>query len=181
MIKGLKPEEGQRVEQQEKRYSLLLRVFGEISTRRHKIWDLFDAQHTVHADLDLNWIEPRFMESSIDNPKEFQVVIATVQPGQKSKAHYHEVGASTFRVLGKEAGLSAPQALIYREGILQPESNAAHIIHEVQCKEGLMKHIPSGTVHQFENKTQTPARLLIVTHPIICVEEGHEDIHFVKQ
>jgi len=162
------------------RYSLLMRMYGEMMTRRKKVWELFDANRTIHADLDLNWIDADFLKASIDQPDAFQIVIATVRPMQTSKAHYHEVGASTFRVLGGKIELPYPQNLLYREGTVQPGSGVANIINEIRCEEGMMRHIPAGTVHQFENRSNDPAHLMIVTHPIICVEEGHEDIHFVK-
>jgi len=89
------PEEGKN---SEVRHSLLMRVYEEVATGRRKVWDLFDADRTVHADLDLNWIDADFLKASVGNPEEFQVVIATVRPNQTSKATYQPIGASAFPV-----------------------------------------------------------------------------------
>ena len=163
----------------QKRHEALSKIHTLLVDKKETIDSLFDFSKTVHADLDLSWIRPEFQEKNIGLLKEFQVVIATVQPGQTSDAHMHEIGASAFVVLGQKVGAPNPEDLTYRTGALNFSSGEAEITKEIKCVEGLELDIPSYQIHQFENKSDKPAQILIVTHPIISVEEGHEDIHFV--
>ena len=147
------------------------KVYDLISSDPAKIQEIFDFNKTEHADLDLSWMDPRFQEKEFGPENEYQIVIATVQPGQKSKAHFHEVGASSFVVLGPKMSFPEPKDLIYIYGKLN---------QEVKCYEGLELDIPSNTTHQFVNKHAESANVLIVTHPIISVRENKEDIHYAN-
>lgn len=162
-----------------RRHEALKRVYSALLTNTESIRTLFDFEKTTHADLDLSWIKPDFQEKHIGPTTDYQVIIATVKPGQVSDAHMHEIGASAFVVLGPKTGCPTPVNLTYRTGKLAFPSGSVEITEEVICAEGLEIDIPSYQVHQFENKSNEPALILIVTHPIISVEEGNEDIHFV--
>jgi quercetin dioxygenase-like cupin family protein len=162
-----------------RRHEVLQKIHTLLLSDTKRIGELFDFNKTVHADLDLSWIDPIFQEKEIGSSKEYQVVIATVKAGQTSDAHMHEVGASSFIVLGTKANFPEPTNLIYRTGTLHFPSGDATIDKEVNLKEGDELDIPSYQIHQFENKSDKDAYVLIVTHPIISVEKDHEDIHFV--
>lgn len=159
------------------RHEALRKIYSLILSGEESIQSLFDFSKTVHADLDLSWIRPDFQEKHIGPVEKYQIVIATVNPEQTSDAHLHEVGASSFVVLGPKVGVFAPSNLTFRTGELLFPSGDIKMKSEVLCHEELEIDIPSYQVHQFENKGDKPAQVLIVTHPIISVEEGKEDIH----
>jgi quercetin dioxygenase-like cupin family protein len=161
------------------RKDALHKIKTYIDAHPQEIKKLFDFNKTVHADLDLSWINTEFQEKEIGPKEEYQIVIATVQPNQTSQSHHHEVGASSLVVLGQKNGFSAPLKLFYKSGAFKPEGEIKYA-EKIACTEGLEIDIPANTVHQFINENNEPAYLLIVTHPIISVEEGHEDIHFVS-
>ncbi len=163
------------------RHAALNKIYKIISSNPEKIKDIFDFNKTTHADLDLSWINSDFQEKEIGEKSDYQIVVATVQPQQKSKAHLHEIGSSSFIVLGEKAGFKEPKNLIYRTGRIEYPSGDIKMNEDIKCYEGLELDIPSNTIHQFINETDEPNYLLIVTHPIINVEEGHGDIHFVIQ
>lgn len=167
-------------EQERQRHEAIKKVYSVLLSGEKTIKDLFGSSKTIHADLDLSWIDPEFQAGRIGSPEEFQVVLAKVNGHQTSNAHYHEVGASTFIVLGQKTGMTEPRNLTYRTWKLQPSSHELVATDEVLCDEEFKSDIPPYTVHQFENKDPEPAYLLIVTHPIISIEEGEEDILFVQ-
>lgn len=162
-----------------RRHEALKKIHSVLLDKKGAVTELFDFNNTVHADLDLSWIHPEFQEKTIGSIKDFQVVIATVNAGQTSDAHMHELSASSFIVLGPKTGFPEPSELNYRTGQLEFPSGEVKIINEVVLREDDELDIPSYQIHQFESKSDKPAHVLIVTHPIISVEEGHEDIHFV--
>ena len=48
----------------------------------------------------------------------------------------------------------------------------------LKCKEEMEMDIPPYAIHQFQNSGDEDLHLLIVTHPIISIKKGEEDIHF---
>ena len=162
-----------------RRHEALNKIYAMLLSKEESIQSLFDFENSIHADLELSWIKPDFQEKHIGSTKEFQIVLARVKPGQTSDAHMHEIGASSFIVLGPKVGMPEPKDLIYRTGAFDFQTREATITKEITLEEGMELDIPSHQVHQFENKNIEPAYTLIVTHPIISVEKGHEDIHFV--
>ena len=164
--------------EQEERHQVIQKIYEALLLGRVTLEALFGAK-TVHADLILSWVDPDYQKEHIGSPEEFQIVLATVKPRQTSNPHYHEVGTSTFAVLGEKIGITPPQNLLYRIGEVSISSKKAIISEVLQCQEGMIIDIPPYTMHQFENQSDIPAQLLIVTHPIISVKKGEEDIHFV--
>lgn len=162
-----------------RRHEALNKIHTKLLQNPELVKELFDFENSVHADLELSWIQPEFQEKEIGGAKEYQVVIAKVKADQTSDAHMHEIGSSSFVVLGSKLGFPNPTNLIYRTGTFQFPSCETTIDKEITCTEGLELDIPSHQIHQFENKNSEDAFVLIVTHPPISVEEGHEDIHFV--
>ncbi|MEI6490784.1 MAG: hypothetical protein WCO16_03410 [bacterium] len=165
----------------QERHDALKKIHQLITDGTYKVEDIFDFEKTVHADLELIWMKPQFVSDLIGSPEDYQVVIAKVQPHQTSDAHLHEVGSSSFIVLGSQMGFANPGQLLYRTGYVDFQKKAAVLNHQQQCAEGLELDIPSNQIHQFENKSEAPAHILIVTHPIISVKEGDVDIHFVDK
>ncbi len=161
------------------RHACLNKIYNIIVNNPEKIKELFDFNKTTHADLDLSWINIDFQEKEIGEKNDYQIVVATVQPQQKSKGHLHEIGSSSFIVLGQKNNLNEPKNLTFRTGKIEYPSGDIKLNDDIKCYEGLELDIPSNTVHQFINESDEPNYLLIVTHPIISVEEGHEDTHFV--
>jgi len=161
-----------------KRHEILIKVYNKLKNDNSLVRRLFDFNKTVHADLDLSWIDESFQKKEIGSLSDYQIVIATVKAGQTSDAHLHEKGASSFIVLGEKTGFNNPKHLEFRTGILDFPSLKVKKIGEVKCSEEMEMDIPSNIVHQFENKGKEDANILIVTHPIIYVKEGEEDIHF---
>lgn len=159
-----------------RRHVALHKIHSLLLNGQESIESLFDVEKTTHADLELSWIKPRFQEI-IGSAKEYQIVLARVAPGQVSDAHMHEIGASSFIVMGEKTGLPKPEHLLYRTGEFDFETKEAQLKKEITCEEGLELDIPSYQIHQFENKNSESAYVLIVTHPIILVEKGHEDIY----
>jgi quercetin dioxygenase-like cupin family protein len=160
------------------RHKILHKIYSSIKKNPELVRKIFDFNKTIHADLELSWLDEGYQKKEIGSLKDYQIVIATVKSGQTSDAHLHEKGASSFIVLGKKTGFNEPKKLLYRTGRLDFPSLKVKKLDEINCREGLEIDIPSYIVHQFQNKGDKDACILIVTHPIIDVKEGHEDIHF---
>ena len=165
----------------QERHEILGKIHQLIKGGEYKVEDLFDFEKTVHADLELVWMKPEFVSKFAGSPEEYQVVIAKVQPHQTSDAHLHEVGSSSFIVLGPKASFAEPSQLFYRTGYIDFQTKTAVLDRQYRCDEDLELDIPSNQIHQFENRSEDPAHVLIVTHPIISVKEGDVDIHFVDK
>lgn len=161
-----------------KRHEVLQKIYSRLKRNPSEARKLFNFEKTVHADLELSWIEEKFQKKEIGPTSEFQIVIAKVKAGQTSDAHPHEKGSSSFITLGKKTGFDSPKNLFFRTGTLEFPSLKVKRLDEVKCEEETEKDIPSNVVHQFQNKSEKDAYILIVTHPIIYVKEGEEDIHF---
>ncbi|MFA7193930.1 MAG: hypothetical protein WC087_03370 [Candidatus Paceibacterota bacterium] len=164
----------------EERHDALNKIHNLILNGEYSVEELFDFEKTIHADLELIWMRPEMLEKFVGSPEEYQVVVAKVETGQTSDAHLHEVGSSSFVVLGDKSGFIKPADLVYRTGYIDFLQKKAILDKEYKCEDGLEMDIPSNQIHQFENKTEKPAHVLIVTHPIISVKEGEVDIHFAK-
>ncbi len=163
------------------RHKILHEIYSKIEKDKFLVKRLFNFKKTIHADLDLSWIDNHFQEKEVGSPSEYQIVIATIKTGQISDTHIHEVGSSAFIVLGNKTGFSSPTSLVYRTGHLEFPSLKVDLSNEINLNEGDELDIPSYIAHQFENKGSEDAHILIVTHPIISVEEDHEDIYFTKR
>lgn len=164
----------------QERHDALNKIHGLILSGESSVTELFDFTKTVHADLELIWMRAEMLKRIVGSPEEYQVVIAKVEAGQTSDAHLHEVGSSSFVVMGEKTGFKKPDGLLYRTGYIDFTNKKAVIDKQYECFEGMEMDIPSNQIHQFENPTETPHHVLIVTHPIISVEEGDVDIHFTK-
>ncbi len=160
------------------RHNALNKIYNIISSNPKKIKELFNFNETTHADLDLSWINIEFQEKEIGSKNDYQIVIATVQSNKKSKGHFHEIGSSSFIILGPKTGFVEPTNLTFRTGRIEYPSGHIKRYEDIKCHEGLELDIPSNTIHQFINESNAPNHLLIVTRPIINVEKGYEDISF---
>lgn len=162
------------------RHHILNTLYERMRKDKGLAKQIFDFNHTEHADLDLSWIDTSY-QKSLCSPSEYQIMIATVRAHQSSRPHYHELGASSFIVLGAEAGFRDPPYLFYQTGNLEfPRMQAADVRSE-RCTPGMERDIPPYLVHRFSNDGGLDSSLLIVTHPLIEIIEGKEDIHFVDQ
>lgn len=161
-----------------RRHAVLQRIYNKIRENPEIIKKLFDFNKTEHADLELSWMDENFQKKEIGALGEYQIVIAAVKAGQISDAHLHEIGSSSFIILGKKTGFNEPKNLILRTGLLDFSSLKVRKLDEIKCEEGMEGDIPSNTIHQFQNKGNKEVNLLIVTSPIIDVKKGQEDTHF---
>lgn len=161
-----------------RRHEALAKVHSLLLEKKFTVEQMFAGNKTTHADLVLSWACDE-VQNMIGPKETYDVLMATVEAGHVSNAHLHEIGASSFVVLGPKVGLPEPTGLIYRTGALAFPGAEVAITDEVVCHEGQELDIPSYQVHQFENKSSQPAYIVIVAHPVISIEEGEEDIHFV--
>ncbi len=159
-----------------KRHDVLQKALAVI--RYDNVAECFQKKKTVHADLLLMWMREGFQNKKVAPCADYQIVIARIEPGQKSRPHFHEVGASSFvEIMGADLGFFAPADVLYRFGRLT--------FHGTAVSEGAthlggdrILNIFPYQVHQFENRGEKPAHILIVTHPPIYVGEDEEDIYF---
>ncbi len=160
----------------QERHIVLKIVYTEICDQ--SLDAVFGEKITNHAGLQLRWIKDDFQNREIGSCDEYQIVIAKVEAGQRSQPHLHEVGASSFLVLGKKVGLPYPMLKYYAKRFTEDFVWGPQNISDV--REGTLRDIFPYEVHSFRNGEDTPAYLLIVAHPIIYIKEGMEDIHLVE-
>jgi|GEM_PF-4607560 hypothetical protein len=162
----------------QKRHILLHSVFNALGKRKSGR-GLFDFKQTIHADLELHWMDPNVQDKLYGRWADYQIVMARLARGQKTRLHFHEKGTSSFVVTSEYMGFSRPD-IIYRsrpfEGLRQAQPWT-----EIRSPFEKTIDIFPYQVHQFENKGQRAVYILIVTNPIISLENGHEDIHFVDE
>lgn len=165
----------------------LMKIRHKILNKMHsymaqnKDWkNMFNYKHAKHADLELSWIDPKIQKKITgENSKESEILIAKLMPKQKSKAHLHEIGSSSFIVLGKKLSLSDPKTIKFTTYQYDYSSRKLYGRKAYRCKEGDELDIPAHLVHQFENMADSESYLLIVAKPIISTTEEFSDIHFV--
>jgi hypothetical protein len=165
----------------------LMKIRHEILNKVHsymiqnKDWkNMFNYKHAKHADLELSWMGPKMQKKLVgENLNESEILIAKLMPKQKSKAHLHEIGSSSFIVLGKKLSLPDPKTIKFTTYQYDYSTRmlCGRKVH--RCKEGDELDIPSHLVHQFENTADSEAYLLIVAKPIISTTKDFSDIHFV--
>lgn len=171
------------------RREALQKAFGFFQSYTNARYRLFEAKETDHAGLKLQWMKPKYHD--LIGPKDqFQVVVAKIEAHTESRPHYHEIGASSFLVLGPAEHYVRPKDLIFRSGFPAIEhlhqnrslihyDDSAFYQHKRKVNYQDTGEILAGQVHHFENRHNKPAYILIVTHPIISIETGNEDTYFV--
>jgi hypothetical protein len=157
-----------------RRYKAIEAAYATL--KKHPLKSIFLAKKTIHAGLELRWLKPAVQEE-LDLPKDkFQIVVARIKPRQKTLAHLHEVGASSFMVLGPDVDLPDSQELFFNCGMQRHIMGTQRV---TSWRKDITDIFPLQ-IHQFDNRGEKMAYVLIVVHPVISTAEDQEDIYFVK-